>query len=341
MTEGSHAGPGGHAALLHRLAVTAATRWPLEVLRIEALKVRENAVFAVHLADGARAVIRVHRRGYHSDEALRSEQTWMSALESQGIAVPRPIRSSSGALFELVELPELEGPRQVDVLEWIEGRQLGTVEHGVTASGLSVAQTYRAVGEVAAQIHSRACVWPTPAGFRRHSWDAAGLAGEQPFWGRFWDLAALSASQRRFFARLRDCLLEDLTALGTTPDRYSMIHADLVPENILVTQTGELKIIDFDDAGFGWHLFEMATSLYFIRREPYYEQARQGLLEGYRRVRAMPEEHLRLLPLFLAARGTTYLGWVHTRHGEPAAEELTPFLVDLAQRAADDYLSVR
>ena len=23
-------------------------------------------------------------------------------------------------------------------------------------------------------------------------------------------------------------------------------------------------VIDFDDAGFGWHLFELATSLYFI-----------------------------------------------------------------------------
>jgi len=42
--------------------------------------------------------------------------------------------------------------------------------------------------------------------------------------------------------------------------------------------------------------------------------------------------------MFLAARGTTYLGWVHTRKGEATARELTPQIIDLAVAAADDYL---
>jgi hypothetical protein len=41
--------------------------------------------------------------------------------------------------------------------------------------------------------------------------------------------------------------------------------------------------------------------------------------------------------MFLAARGTTYLGWVHTRRGEPAAREMVPQLVELATAAAEDY----
>src|SRR5579864_52029 len=120
--------------------------------------------------------------------------------------------------------------------------------------------------------------------------------------------------------RLKQTLWRDLDEFGTAADRYSLIHADLVPENILVDGT-HLQVIDFDDAGFGWHMFELATSLYFIRRESVYPEARDALIEGYRHVRPLPQTQLACLPMFLAARGSTYLGWVHTRRNEPAARE--------------------
>jgi len=156
-------------------------------------------------------------------------------------------------------------------------------------------------------------------------------------WGRFWELEALTSRQRALFEQLRARIGRGLAAFGMTSDRFGMIHADLVPENILVDGK-RLRIIDFDDAGFGWHMFEIATSLYFIRRESFYEVARDALIAGYRRHRRLPDEHLHLLPMFLAARGTTYLGWVHTRKGELTALELTPQLIELAVAAANDYL---
>jgi Ser/Thr protein kinase RdoA (MazF antagonist) len=331
--------PEAQRQLFHALATAACARWPFEVARLEPLKVRENAVFAAHLHDGTRVVVRVHRLGYHNDAELHSEQIWMAALQAARIAAPRPIASRTGRPFELVAA-DAGQPRQVDVFEWVDGRQLGSVENGLSDSGDSIEATYASIGEIAARIHNQASAWELPAGFCRHAWDAAGLAGEQPFWGRFWELEALSASQRQLFLRVKDSVFADLTAFGTGPDRYSMIHADLVPENVLTTCDG-LQIIDFDDAGFGWHLFELATSLYFIRREPYYSQALQGLVAGYSRERLLPESHLKLLPLFLAARGTTYLGWVHTRKAEPVAQELTPMLIGLAESAAEDYLNSR
>jgi len=332
--------PAEHGELLRRLALSATAWWPIEAVRIEPIKVRENAVFAVHLANGEKVVLRVHRLGYHSDEALQSEQLWMRALDAQRIAVPRHVLSKNGNAFELIGLSGLPGPRQVDVFEWIDGQQLGSVEQGLSAGAGSVAQIYHTVGELAARIHNQACEWRLPAGFKRHAWDADGLAGEQPFWGRYWELRALSPTQRDLFVRVKAAVLTDLQSFGTGPDRYSMIHADLVPENILAS-ADRIRIIDFDDAGFGWHLFEIATSLYFIRREPYYEEARDALLQGYRQMRSLPQAHAALLPLFLAARGTTYLGWVHTRESEPVAQELTPMLIELAVAAAEDYLKVR
>ena len=98
-------------------------------------------------------------------------------------------------------------------------------------------------------------------------------------------------------------------------------------------------MINFHDAGFGWHLVELATSLYFIRGEAYFEQAKDALSEGYRVHRHLPDEQLELLPLFFLARGFTYIGWVHTRHETETAKELTPMLLEAACELAEDYLS--
>src|SRR4051812_2402019 len=322
--------------LTQSLLALVEARWPLQCASIQPIKVRENAVYAVHLRDGCKVVLRVHRCGYHSDEALQSERTWMQALQDHGIEVPRHVLSTSGRSFERAHIDGFEGERQVDVFHWIAGQQLGSVERGVALDG--AADVYRKVGRLAARLHNQSSAWSMPAGFLRHAWDAEGLAGEQPFWGRFWDLAALTAPQRQLFVELRQSLWRDLHAFGTAPDRYGLIHADLVPENILVDGDA-LQVIDFDDAGYGWHMFEIATSLYFIRRDSIYRQARDAVIEGYRQHRKLPEEHLALLPMFLAARGSTYLGWVHTRAGEPVAAELTPALIELAVAAAEDYLN--
>jgi Ser/Thr protein kinase RdoA (MazF antagonist) len=323
-------------ARLQSLLGLVEARWPLQCASIQPIKVRENAVYAVHLRDGGKVVLRIHRCGYHSDEALQSERTWMQALEDHGIEVPRHVLSNTGRSFERSHIEGFEGERQVDVFHWIAGQQLGSVEHGVAAVG--VADAYHEVGRLAARLHNQSSAWKAPSGFLRHAWDAAGLVGEQPFWGRFWDLAALTEPQRALFVELRHSLRRDLNEFGTGPDRYGLIHADLVPENILVAGDS-LQVIDFDDAGYGWHLFEIATSLYFIRRDSIYDQARDAVIQGYRQHRTLAEDHLALLPMFLAARGTTYLGWVHTRTGEPAAAEMIPALIELATAAAEDYLN--
>ncbi len=100
-----------------------------------------------------------------------------------------------------------------------------------------------------------------------------------------------------------------------------------------------VHLINFNDAGFRWHLFEIATSLYFILGEPFFEQARDALIRGYRRQRQLPDEQLVLLPLFFLARGLTYVSWVHTRRETETAKELTPMLLTAACELAEGYLS--
>jgi Ser/Thr protein kinase RdoA (MazF antagonist) len=325
---------------MQALAHAALERWDLGGAALAPIKVRENAVFRIDLPDGGRAVLRVHRPGYHGNAELESEFAWLGALESAGFQVPRVIRSRGGRNFEIVTAPDVDGPRQIDVFEWIEGRQLGSVEAGLSGSSDSIADQYHQIGALAARMHNHGQDWRPPPAFRRHSWDAGGLVGEQPLWGRFWDLDALSHAQRELLLRLRGLIARDLADYGMHSDRYGLIHADLVPENLLI-EGSRACVIDFDDAGFGWHLFELATSLYFITGDSVYQTARHALIRGYRSLRPLSDADLERLPLFLAVRGTTYLGWVHTRQGTETANEMTPILIERVCAAADEYLASR
>jgi Ser/Thr protein kinase RdoA (MazF antagonist) len=310
--------------------------WDIHDAEISPIKYRENAVFRVEHACG-RCALRMHRTGYHSDAELYSELQWMQALDEAGVSVPIVVPTTSGDMFASLQGEGLPGVIQTDLFEWIDGEQLASVEEGI-ADESSVQGLFGTIGEIAARVHNQASDWMLPGGFMRHAWDAEGLAGDNPFWGRFWELANASKSESLLMLRAKKVIFEELERFPQTRDTYSMIHADLSLENLMVD--GDIvRLIDFDDAGFGWHLFEIATSLYFVRSESFYEQALESLIAGYREYRPLSDEHLESLPLFYLARAMTNVGWVHTRQETETAQELTPMLLGMACELAEEYLT--
>lgn len=314
--------------------------WDVRHVGLSLIKMRENAVYRLDCDDGRRLVLRVHRPGYHSDAALHSESEWIAALADAGLRVPRFVLSKQGKPFERVSISAACEGRQVDVLEWIDGLQLGSVENGIAGDTSQIEKRYEILGEIAARMHNQSAMWQASPVFERHSWCEAGLVGDRPLWGRFWELEALTDAQRSLLQTLRTALLDDLSALSKDTDRFGVIHADLVPENLMIDGE-QVHVIDFDDAGYGWHVFDIATSLYFLTQQHYFDAARKALITGYRRERPLTDEDLKLLPMFMAARATTYLGWVHERKHSETARELTPFLIELGCAAAKTYLASR
>ena len=329
------------ATCMRELAEAALPLWGVRPATIVLIKYRENGVFAVTADDGARYALRIHRHAYHSDAELRSELQWIAALAEAGIQVVQPLPTRAGDSFATVAVPSVPEPRQVDLFVWLDGRQLGSVEADIALDRQEVRRIYHTIGTLAARLHNQAVEWVPPPGFTRHAWDAEGLAGEQPFWGRFWELGQLSEEDRGLLVRARDRVYRELNAYAALPEnsaRYSLIHADFVAENLMV-EAGHIRLIDFDDAGFGWHLFEIATALYFTMGEDYYEEAYAALIAGYREQRQLPEHQVAQLPLFFLARSFTYLGWIHTRQETETAKTLGPMLIGKACALARDYLS--
>ena len=196
---------------------------------------------------------------------------------------------------------------------------------------------YSIVGAKMAHLHTHSSQWTPPEGFTRHAWDQAGLVGDDPLWGRFWELCSLTTEQRSLLITARATVAAELAVMDAGPSNYGMIHADFVPENLLVNDDS-IRVIDFDDAGMGWYLFDLATALFFIQDDPNYELAKSALIAAYEVERPVADVGLAALPLFMLARSFTYLGWVHTRPGTETAKELTPMLVEICCSLAEAYL---
>ena len=108
--------------------------------------------------------------------------------------------------------------------------------------------------------------------------------------------------------------------LGTGPDVYGLIHADLHQENYLFHR-GRVRAIDFDDCGWGHFVYDLAVTLSELRGRPDYDVVREGLLRGYRAVRPLPVEHERYLEVFHGLRLLQLTLWFVEQRDHPAFSE--------------------
>lgn len=252
------------------MTAAAAALWGARPVR--PLSQRENEVWQVDLPDGRPAALRLHRAGYQSAAAIRSELWWCGQLAARGLPVPAPVPLPDGGL-----VGQAADGRLVSVVEWVEGKALGAA--GVPLAGTATEQADRhyALGRLLARIHAVTAALTLPDWFDRPRWDAAGLVGPAPLWGRFWDHPALSPDQAALLRQARDRLGEVLAPL---PQPAYPIHADVLRENVLVGPSG-LSLIDFDDSGWGFPLYDLGTVLSQCLAEPAFPDLRAALLQGY------------------------------------------------------------
>ena len=326
------------AQRMGQLALEALKSWGVTDSIPELIKIRENAIFRVSLADGSYAALRIHRYGYHSDTALKSELQWMRSVQQDGINVPAIVPTLSGALFITATVNQVPEPRQIDMVEWLPGAPLGSLEEGLSSEvSENISKTFTAVGRLVAQLHNHATTWQKPKGFIRHAWDIDGLTGKEPRWGRFWEFPSLNKSQCELMKSSRDLARRHLIAIGQPPESYGLIHADFNMDNLL-QHNGQVMAIDFDDCGAGWHLFDLSTLSILFRGTDGFDQIIGAIVDGYRQERPLSDEILKLMPLFYLLRAFTYLGWVHTRSETQTAKEIAPEVITVTCDLAEEYL---
>jgi Ser/Thr protein kinase RdoA (MazF antagonist) len=275
-------------------------------LRLEFVRHGENTTYRVLRQEGDWA-LRLARPGYQSLEAIRSEIRWMHELNETGVATPAVIRGRDGDIVQLV--PHPDGRMRVAVaFTWVEGLPLPEVDS---------LGAWKRLGEIMARIHEHGRRWRKPQGFVRPAWDVEALVGDSPRWGSPFPPGVWSAEDMRLLQAAREAVRERLHALGQGEHRYGLIHADLGFENVLVRPDGSTVVIDFDDSGPSWYLYDLASALYPFEDESGFAEREKALVAGHRSVGSLPDEDLRELPTLLMARRLATLGWTFTR-GETA-----------------------
>jgi Ser/Thr protein kinase RdoA (MazF antagonist) len=304
---------------LRALAKEALKHYSLKPRSIMLLNHGENTTFKITDTRGKRYNLRVHRLGYHSKAGIREELKWMRTLQGiPGVQVPVPVLTRNGQAIVTLSSgdPEtLDGPRQCDLLAWVGG--------SFKSSGFKQAHFF-ALGKAIATIHRKSSRVRTT----RKYWHADGLLGPRPKFGSIRSLKGISSQERALLERGRKALLARLKRYERQfPERLGMIHADLHFGNILWQKSG-FGIIDFDDSGHGFRMYDLAVTCWAITQRKIFARKDKkpliaALLEGYSSTLPMDAEDREILRTLILTRELVMLGWLHSRSDNP---KLVPYV---------------
>ncbi len=319
-------------ACLAELAGAALARYGIEAAEAPRLvNLSENATYKVTARGGEEHALRVHREGYHSKDAIASELAWLQALRRDGVVItPVPQPGLDGALIQAVGHEAMARPRHVVLFGWEAGREPSAAER--------LTEKFAVLGEVTAWMHRHSERWTRPASFERLTWDFETSLGERPHWGRWADGMGVAGETAALFGRAVALIERRLAAFGKGPDRFGLIHSDMRLANLLI-DGDVVKVIDFDDCGFSWHLYDAATAVSFFEHEPHVPELLASWVEGYRKVRPLPAEEEAELPTFVMLRRMLLVAWIGSHSETDLAQSMGAAYTEQTVPLCEDYLA--
>ena len=301
---------------------------------VSLLSESENKVYLVDdPALPVNYVVRVSsgRLSYHQADQVASEMRWLMYLhDNTDVIVPDVMAARDGALVHTLTSDDLDRPRQAVVYSFISGDE-PSEDHLIPG--------FERLGAISAEMHSHAKTWQAPAGFHRPSLTADILLDDKLNWGPWQDGIDVEGETLVLLSRLDRTLRERLGALSTDHDHFGLIHADLRLANLLV-ERDRTAIIDFDDLGYGWFLYDLATALSFLEERADVPGLIASWMAGYQRVADLPREAPSSISTLIMLRRLQLLGWVgYQYHRLDFAKAIGPsFTVDTCN-LAEKYLS--
>jgi Ser/Thr protein kinase RdoA (MazF antagonist) len=297
---------------------------------VRLLTFSENATFLLtEPASGLRRVLRVHRPGYHTAAEIESELAWIQALRRDRVlSTPAPLPGADGKLLQSLSQGGLQ--RHAVLFQHVAGREPGT--------GDSLAAWFTELGAITARMHGHARAWQPPAGFVRKVWDYDAALGRHAYWGPWRAGIGLDQPGRALIERVCARLRRELAQYGTAPARFGIIHADLRLANLIVAEH-DLHVIDFDDCGLSWFVYDFAAAVSFIEHLPILPDLLHAWLAGYRRVAPLSAEDVAAIPLMIMLRRLLLLAWIASHSETPTARDLGQGFTEETLRLCEVFLS--
>ena len=293
--------------MFQRVASEAASRYPYERIACRLLAFSENATYLVYdpETDEKLFVLRVGRPGYHTYEEYESEIAWLRQINDYTpLTVANPIAARDGSYIQVVEVPEENLTCYCMGTEFLTGE---TLEHDNAPD--AAPRHFELLGETTAYLHRQTEIWNGTKDIKRPHWDVDTMIGPDGIWGDWRDYPEMTPEAEVAIARCCEIIRKRLERYGKTPQNYGVIHADLRDTNIIV-EGDAIKVIDFDDFGFGWHLHDLAGALSFIEDREDVPDLVNAWLDGYRKVLPFTDTDFVEIDTFILQRRIQMMAWL-------------------------------
>jgi Ser/Thr protein kinase RdoA (MazF antagonist) len=209
--------------------------------------------------------------------------------------------------------PSGRAPRHAVAFERLPGAE--------PQAGTDALRWFERLGEVTAKLHRHSKSWILPGGFRRKRWDLEAMVGENGYWGPWRDAIGLDRPGMAVLEQALPLIEQRIDRFGVSADRFGLVHADLRLANLLVHGT-HLRIIDFDDCGFSWFMYDFATAVSFIEHEPVVPELLRAWVLGYRKSAPLSAGELAEIPTFVVLRRILLTAWLASHSEIPFARQM-------------------
>ena len=316
---------------LRQLAKFVATKWELPArVSVRKLNVAENITVLVESPSGFKSILRIHRHGYHTDNEIRSELAWSQALRREKVVeTPGVIHGTDGYAIQTGRVHGLPETRRMVMFEFAEGVQPNEDD--------DLTGRFTQLGEIAAKTHLHSMHWNKPTGFNRKAWSLDAILGPTPVWGRWENAPNVTPEIAATLNRLERTIRQRIGGFGVGHDRFGLIHADMRLANLLV-DNDETTLIDFDDCGYGWYLYDFASAVSFIETHPELPSLERAWLRGYQTVHRINRDDIKEMETFIMLRRLALLAWIGSHMEATEPQQLAKKFAADTTELADRYL---
>lgn len=297
------------------------------------LQFSENATYLIHEQEsgGEFAVLRISRPGYHRIEELKAEIVWLQQIrQTTDLCVTKPIAGKNGEYIQRVVGADSKEYFCI-MTEYLTGA--APDENDECAAKKQFTQ----LGEITAKLHRQTQMWSGAGKLQRIHWSYDNMIGATPVWGQWQAAADLTQGMIRTLTRTSEIIKKRLEQFGRTRDNYGLIHADLRLAN-LVIEGEQMKIIDFDDCGFGWHLHDLASAMSFIEAKLIMPELVEAWLNGYCKIRPLSLRECREIDTFIMQRRMQLMAWMASHSESTPVQKLNEGFTEGTVELAEKYL---
>ncbi|WNS41564.1 phosphotransferase [Paenibacillus sp. MMS20-IR301] len=307
-----------------RIAKEALSNYSITCKSIDFIAQSGNTIYKVTDHDNNSYSLRLHiSKGgalesyWSKPEVIRSEMVWLHALAlDTDLTLPSPYKNTCGEFVTVVD------STSCTLLQWVEGEQKPFIPTAEEAGLL---------GELIGKLHRQASKWQAPDSFERPAFDGSRILESLEKLKARTTAGLLDAADTELLQTAGRRIIAMMNSIERTPGNWGMIHADLIPNN-LVFHGAEVRPIDFGACGFGYYLFDLGSAFSFI-----HPAFREQLLKSYSMVHPLPDNYVELLEgFFIAAQLDTMNFWM----GLPDSQEWLPgHIRKLAGREVAAYVN--